>query len=880
MPLTFSAPSKQTSSTGALQFTTPAPAQPAAPGLTPLPSTTGDTGGSFLGNLAYGAAKGITQTIDKPFLALMGVPRLVADTLTNGGQAPALPASGYSYGDFLGSSQPLGHGMQAIQTTQTSASAAGRLIADNAGLTFGGGASIALAPEEEAVGAVEGAVGLSEAAAKSSGVIKSALTSPIGKFSAGQGAIAGLNSYGQGNSATGAATTAVESGLASAATLKLFDVAGSAIKSSAFMGSAMNTKVGQAFTTVMQGVGKTIQGMSDALKETTGDVTDRYRAQYQSQQSDIANAKMQFLGGIKSQIDTSMPDQKTWVGSLMDAIHTGIRGLNDAKEAVYGDVYNSGATLTGSFPKLSAGIKDMESQLSDVAGNANDPFPNIKDPETKAQLMADMAAHPGASTSSIAPELKNFMSELKSRILTPAEKGSGVPIKEINNFKNFIEAKGTSAEKAMASKLSGLAHQDMEDSLGTMGAQGKKLLTALNDAKDKTRNITKLKESAFVKYFDTLKNPGTLGEDFLNGKIFKDKSEIDDLGHLFGSQTPVVIGQLRSQIMHTAVSNAISAFRDLTSTSMPEEFSAAESKASAEIQKFMDVAEGKMQLKPGGFQAISAQQRQWMADAQHFISNFNMKNIGEKYGLPNPDAVAESAKNVESAAGKSAYAAAGTSPAKLATTISHMTSIDDVKSAMSFLKTPEDKAALGAQVLKNFVNGMGKAFKSSFTADDFTSMRDDLLNMGGKDKESVFNEIFGEGTATHDLVKSLNDSANAFEAFASEKTPSSLKALGDATAGVLFYAAGHPIMASGFAAKAIRGITESAEGNVFEDLTGKSRQDLVDMMTKNGEIDLSLVRKAWKEFGSILKGRVVKAIAGGTAAQGTGDIVTPEPDNQ
>lgn len=842
-------------------------------GVTPPPAAANNPGTGLAYGLFNGVtalAGGITRAVDKPFLSLLGVPKEVYDSVT--GNLPSLQAgqsTGYDFGSFFGNAKPLGAGIPNPQgftaPPQTiQARAALNTIADTAGLALEAGTDL-INPIKEPV--VDAAKAVAPAVEKGIGPAVKGAAKAIGKFTFGsgraqfataQGVSAGLEDLGSGDSPTGAAVTGIGTGLASGAAMKVLDVTGNAFKDKlGFMPSVIKTKAGQVFSKTLDSIGNMVNDIvnNDAIKG----VADRFQSSYNDVQSQVNNATLNVLGGIRKYI--KLPDQETWVKGMVKQIGGKLNSTRNDIQEGFDKVFGSG-TIIKDASKTKAAYEEALSQIHALGG---DTFKNVKDPEARAGL-----------SSNLAPNLYQYMNRIKSDILDPVAKGKGFNMNAINHYSNFVDAKGTGGEEALMGKLRTSLHQDVEAGLGAMGKKGTDLLTAWDSAKGAYKDYANTKNSAMVNVWNDIKNPLTIANKFLDGSVLSDKSQVKDLEGLIG---PEGIGAIRSTIMHTALSNAIDHFSSITSTSLPEDFDAARKAASDEIQKFIDVAGSKTQLKPtgSGFQAFSGQQMKWMQDAQQFIKGFNMENIAKGFGLPSAEETAAKSEALDR--GRSIYEAAKT-PSALATSISKLTNIEDIKSAMSFVKTPKDKAVVAANFLKNAFGSLTTAFKPSLEPEGFSKAVDSVLNFGGTDKKAAYDEVFGKSPATDQMVKDLDNAANATKAFAEEKTPSALKAVANAGIAAFFSSMGHPIIAVGAAKRAVdEGLAGRGE-DLFTEYTGKSKAEILKTLETNGEIDATKTAKFFRKVGTVIKSRIAQGLTGITAAKGTEDILGTDTSNQ
>lgn len=842
---------------GATAYTPPAPAPAPATGIA-----------NTMVDWAYGGAKAVVQAVDKPFLAALGVPAELWDSLTGKPDAAATAKAGYDYGDFFGKASPLGAGFDPNKSVADHANM--KVIADTAGQLIEAGSYFI------GVGEVGAAAKLGAKTAPGvMGAVKGAATSQIGKFSAAQGAAAGLESYGQGATPGEAVTTAGISTIASAGLMKMFDVIGTPLQKSlqgfvggGFVAGALKTKVGEALTKTMDGISTTIQKMAEnpafkGITDSASSAAKSFQVEYRAVQSQVNNATLSFLGGVKEYLNVPK-DQTTWVKEMMDKSYGALRVMDNQKEAAFNKVYNSGVVI----PKATNLEKSVAGILSDIESKTAEA------PSKIAGLTAEEAAQAfggeAPKTSVMLPDLRAFIGQVQSRILDPIKAGAGFNIKEGNIFKNFLGGKGTEAEKAMVAKLQAALHEDITTGLGTLGASGKKVLSDMEKATSMAKNISNIKDSAFSSIFAETKNAKSVAQAFIDGGILKDSSQVKDLEALIG---PIGIGQLRSQMMHTTLSNAIDAFTAVTKkgvTALPEDFANARKAAVAEIDKLLSAVDGRMNLKPtgSGFQALSDSQTKWMHDAKQFIQGSNMEDIAKGFGIEIPGGAAGvAAKSDVLARATEAYAAAKT-PGELATNISKMTNIEDIKAVMSIVdKSPGSKQALGAQIIKNFIDSSATAFKTGTNAAGYKDAMKSVLDIGGANKKEAYDLIFGKGTETDALLHSMDAANKAFEAFDTAKTPSALDAVANAVIGVGLHAAGHPIMATGFYAKAVKAGTAKGADNVFKEFTGKTKTELLKSYETDGKIDPSKVAKMWRKLGTIMKSKTTERLAGHEAAQ-------------
>ena len=584
--------------------------------------------------------------------------------------------------------------------------------------------------------------------------------------------------------------------------------------------------------------------------------------------------------GFRSSIrdDIKLPSNEEWVQRLDGAAKSVLANEGDTIRAGFDKVFSN--TEIGMTKETEAAYNrglDLFDQLSKA--KYYDPATRAEIPVSQAPLAQREANAAMNAEGGLGADLWKYMTQIKERVLNPAKSTGTFPMAEMNNFIHFIAKAGTSGEEGMESGLQMALRKDVTSSLQDMGKVGETKLAQWTKMQDSFTKYAEKKVSDVATVFQKYGDPTKLAEQFLNGGILKDKSDVAQLESLVG---PLGVGQVRSQIMHTALSNAIDMFKDITSFSTPEEFDAAEKAAGSELQKFLDVAGGKINMKPtgSGFQALSSQQMNWIQGAKQFITGFNMKNIAKGFGLPDLEALgakaAETADTLER--GRATFEAAKT-PSALATSISKLTNIDDIKAVMSFVKSDADKAAVGAQIIKNFVNGTQTAFRTVTTPEGFSGVVDKILNIGGNDMKAAYDEIFGKGTATDNLLRSMDEAASAFKAFSESKTPAALERLGNAAAGVLFYTMGHPIMASGFAIKTIRGVGGKEAENVFQDLLGKSQDEILAQMEKDGSIVPSKVAKLWRALGTFLKNQFTQKLgAEAVSSAGNATINPDQPD--
>lgn len=809
---------------------------------------------------AYGLAKGITQAVDKPFLSLLAVaPQVYNSVMGDSTAVQQGQSSGYDFGDFFGRAKPLGAGVDVAKpiTNTTNLQA----LANYAGLSIEGATDFINPVAKGAEAKVAEAVGPG-LLNKGIGYAKKAGDLLVGsgrsQFATGQGISAGLEDKGQGDSTVNAVGTGIGSGLMSAATMKLFDVTGNFLKTSHFFDSAMKTKAGQAFTKTLDSIGTTVKSMVDS--STMKDVAGGFQDAYHAVQQDVNNATLGLLAGIRKNIN--LPDQKEWIPKIINQIGAKMQATRNDIQAGFDKVFGSNTII-----KNADNLKGVYQEALDTINKLG------------SGTFARMAAHnpeAGAQAQSgLAPNLYMYMQRLKSDVLDPVAAGKGFNMSKLNDFINFIDAKGTGGEEAIMGKLRSALHKDVETGLGSMGKTGESLMKGWGAAKESYRQYANTKESAFTTLWSKINNPQTIGNEFLKGGILSDKSQMKELEGLIG---PEGIGALRAQIMHTALGNAIDHFKDITVGSLPEEFDAARKEASSEIQKYLDVAESKVGLKPSGsgFQAFSAQQTKWMKDAQHFIQGFNMENIAKGFGLPSAEETA--AKSDSLARGKSVYDAAKT-PSSFASAISKMTNIEDIKAAMSFVKTPQDKARVGANILKNAFSNITNALRPNMKPEDYAKALDTVANIGGNNKQEAFDEIFGKSDATNALVKGMDDAVSAFKAFEEEKSPSTLRAAANAASALFFSSMGHPIIAMGAAKRSIDEFTTKKAEDVFEKYAGKSKEDIIADLEKDGEIDVSKLTKFLRVVGRILNSRFSQAPIGSLTAKGSAGILGGD-DNQ
>lgn len=831
-------------------------------GVTPPPASANNPGTGLaytVMNAGYGVAKGITQAFDKPFLSLLGVPVQAYNSIM--GNTDALKAgqtTGYDFGDFLGKAKPLAAGITVGKPMTPGAAA--QSLANYAGLTLegatdminpvGGGAEAKVAEAATSMGG--------KALDAGKAALKFATGSGRGQFATGQGIASGLESYGKGNSAGGATATGVFSGIASAATMKMFDVTGNFLKDNyGFVTSALKTKAGQAFTNTLDSIGKTVQSMVDstAMKDVAGRFTDNYHAV----QQDVNHAMLGLVSGIRDNV--KLPDQKTWIPQIINQIGGKLKADRDAIQVGFDKVFGSN-TVIKKADALKSAYQEGIDQINKLGSGA-------------LSFMAKQNPEAGASmNSSLAPNLYDYMQRLKSDVLDPVAKGAGFNMSKLNDFINFVDTKGTGGEEALMGKMRTALHQDVESGLNDMGARGKSLLDSWGEAKENYRQYSNTKDSAFATIWDKINNPATLGRNFLDGSILKDKEQMGELENLIG---PEGIGALRAQIMHTSLTDAISHFSDIKVGSPPEKFDAARKAASAEIQKYLDVAEGKVGLKPSGskFEALSAQQTKWMKDAQHFIGGFNMESIAKGFGLPTVEEAAGKAESL--ARGRSTYEAAKT-PSALATSISKLTNIEDIKAAMSFVKSPRDKAVVAANFLKNAFSSISTALKPNLTPEGYGKALDSVVSFGGSDKQAAYEEVFGKSPETDMLVKTMDNAVNSFKAFSEAKTPSALKGAANAGIAAFFASMGHPIIAMGAAKRAIDE-TFTRGDDVFQEYAGKSKAEILKTLETDGEIDVGKFTKFMRKVGTLMKTRAAQVLTGKGAASGMAEVLSPDDTN-
>jgi hypothetical protein len=882
--------------------------------IPPTPKTNPSTGiVGTLADWAYEGGKLVVQSIDEPFLAAAGVPRAYWDLLTgNKEAAKAGVEQGYSYGDFLGTAKPLGSTYDPSKSLVDEANL--RTIADTAGTALEG-ATYFIPGVGEALGAakVGAEVGGNVASRLAVGAAKYAATG-TGKFAIGQGVSSGLESYGQGTSPTGALQTGILSTAMSAGIMKLFSAVGTPMTKAlsgvpsaigSMFSNSLKTRVGQALMKQMDGISKSLSGLSTneaykAITDVAGDAAKRFRTEYQAVQSNVNKTFINALAQVRSSTSKFVPeDDVKWVKDLADKSFGAFRAMKDARQTFYNRVYNSGLIINTPPTKVKAGIENLLKQLGGGSDTAvEDYLSGIPNPATRATMQAQYdsasAADKGtlrrdwgipSASKGLAPDLKAFIDQVQARIIDPAEKGAGYPLRELNIFKNFIAKTGSDSEKAMATQLQSLLHDDVYAGLQAMGDPGKKYLDLLDQASTLNKIIVNLENTKFASIFNDTKNAKTVAQAFLDGGIMKDSSQVKDFEQLIGATG---IGQLRSVIINTTLTNAIDRFKGIGPTDLPDVFETARKTAVDDIEKLFSAVDGRINLKPAGsgFQAISNEQLQMLRDVQTFIKGFNMENLAQEFGVKTPGTLTSStgekmlAADVLSRASK-VYETAK-SPAELATAISKMTNIQDIEAVMSIVKkTPQDQQAIGAQILKNFIDSTGAAFKTGMTAEDYQKSVEGILNIGGENKAQAFQAIFEESTETTKLFQSLMETSKAFQAFQESKSSNAASALANSVLGTTFLVLGHPIMATGYLGKAARAVGVGPSKDLFTELTGKTKKELLASFEKDGMIQPTAVAKFWRSVGAALKSRITLMLAGHEAAKaftGTEDSSGTSPD--
>jgi hypothetical protein len=834
-------------------------APPPPPADVPTDSNQADAGiwGNLIhGNIpaaAYDVARDITQVVDKPFLKFAALAPQAWNTFTGNKDAVAVGATeGYNFGDFFGKATPVMAGFKL--TDPITQAASWYPIADTAGQAFEAASWFIGAGPEVAAGragvgaAAPGIIGKGVEAAKAVGSFFT--KTPTAQFSTLQGLGQGFQALGKGQTPGEATMTGVVSGLLSAAGMKLLDKVGN-IASGAFWKSSLRTQAGQFFAKQLDTLGAELEKV--ITPEARAKIATTFKETYNVVQEKVNNALTSYLGGLKNQV--KVPTAEEWIPGILRQIGKGVSETRNEIQTGFNEVFGSNTMIMAADSTRAA----YDKAVADV----------VRMRETIAQAGADV-------TEEIAPSigmaLGKYLGIIRNTILEPVANGEGFNMSKLNDLQNFIEVNGTKAEQAIAQSIRTALYSDVEHALkNTMGPSGEVLYTKWNVFKEAYRKLGNTIDSKFTSLWDKMNTPTTLANEFLKGGILKDSTQMQELQSLIGVDG---IGTLRSTIMHTALGNAVTRFAEEVRLGVPETYDAARRAAFDELQKYISVAE---QSGLRGFDSLSKSQTQWLKDAQTLIMNTDAAKMAtELTGEVEKKAIAAGSDVLERA--RTVFEAAKT-PTKFAESITKMTSLEDVKAALSFLKSPEDKAFVGFNIIKDALTKFTSALSKRASPEEWTKVIDSISSIGGADKKLIFDEIFGKSEATTNMVESIDTAARALKALGDNPSSSKLRAAGQAVIGVLFYTAGHPIMASGFAAKSLKELT-AKESATFQEYFGKSETELYKQMEEKGQLTVSGLQSVMRKFGSLLKGRFgqfLQKVVGQKAAEATGDIIAPAP---
>lgn len=813
-----------------------------------------------LGGAAYEGTKDIVQgTGINRFMAMapQAINQISGMVTGDYSAAKSGESGGYNMGDFFGTAKPL----SPVDITKSPIDNANiRSLADTAGTTLntesymlGGGAAKKIGVEA-GVATADAAKGL---VAKGVDYLKGSAKGDIGKFSVMQGGSAGLQAYGQGESAGSATMTGVAATAVTAAFMKFGDVTGGWLKGN-FWTEAQKTGATQFFQKQLSGVAETLQKMLPEGK--VQNIADTLGSTYDMLQHKTNTALTGLLSGIRKTVNN--PTNEEWIRAYSSHIADGFRKIQQQNAEGFDGRVFGGNTI----------IKTDSVSASEFRTS----YENAIKKATSAQEL-DVGTGSGAATS-LGQGLGDFLGVIRRNFLEPGS----FNIKAFSNVLDFVEINGTGAEIAIANDVKGALYRTVESQLSPQK------LAAWTKYKNAATNLANKKNAEFVKLFPSMNSPMTLANNFLKGSVLGDAAQTKEMESMIGADG---VAALKGTLIHTAIGNAIDQFGKKVISGVDSSYTDARKAASDELQKYIDLVAGARM----GYRPLSAPQTQMLKDAQAIIMGSDVKTMAEMWGKVAPDVAKQGERATAmmdvTTRAKQAYDASRKSASALSGEIIKMTDKKDVSSLLSLVGSQENRTLVGMGVMKDMLTKFGNTFTTT-GPEEWGKTIKELGSIGGPDRQAIFEELFGKSPETKALVDGIDTAVKALEAFSKSPNSGAMGRAGNAMLGIGFLMAHHPIISTGFLTKAMKGSKNEAE-NVFQKFFGKSEAEFQAMMEKDNKVSVtgvkSVVRQIIRKLGTVLQSRAGQYTIGAGASAGvqsaseamtgTSDTITPIDTN-
>lgn len=828
---------------------------PVAPAQTPTPPPQDPT---------KGVVQSVVDDLANPFLRIASNYRFAAARFLGGNTqaqqkqlASDLQASGgYDYG-YLGKATPTG-----VDPNKTGL----QNLADDVGVGLNL-ASFAIPVGAEAkVG--EEAVAVAVDAAKAGGAVKTALkagaktlvSKPTLGFAAAQGGSAGAEAIAQGKGAGQSALDASGAFVASAATLGLMNVAGKALGS--FGQTLLKSKAGEAISTRISEV---LNGLKTAVTpevQTQNALSVKLGVEAgASRLGKTIDSMLKYVVNPKTGMLAPYPDAKKGLSSLISGLYDNVRPMRGAIQKDFHDVFSSGFSIGKEDASELLGVfGDMKQQFSggavksaeDLTTQVNQAKASGATTQEIADIYHNYAQESGGA--SIASNVENYLGTMQKEVIQPLLAGNKVDVSVLDRFIHFIQPKGNSTEQAIGKKLQDTLYGTFEDA---MKSRAPGVLDKWLTAKESFRQLNVSLDKRFRSVFEDVSSPQELADKFVTGNLLPTPADTKEFLGMIGNG----IGDLQKMITRRVFETAQKAYETTVGKyPTPETL---EKAGNASKKVFDDFIEKATKASDETAQLMTPEQLEFLHDASN-MTKTNLwdlsKNASSMLG-EGADDLKTMYDNVTRGADL-----AKQDPSMMAEKLSKM-SVEDIQAVKGFY-SPEQWQGVGLNVLKNIATKVSSVFSSGFDQAGAEKFLTSLGDIGGANKEQVFESLFGDTPEIHTAVQGLFKAVEAMKG-AGEESGSAGKAAMHGIASFVFAVAHHPILSISEGRKAFGELASKSESQIFDEMQAQ--------LEKSGKISVTGWRKGLRALAPFLKNYFAQQGAGRAAASGgsaVGDVLS------